>query len=465
MSDSLHRNMEIENNILGNSEAFIRNYKIQEVLAGAGIKKYRGLAVIKILKLIFSLAFLGKNWYQHQRSSRYSQKEIKKDTVYRFLNEARFKWESFLLNLAKTVICKISQLTSSDREKVLIIDDSFYDRARSKKVELLSRVHDHTDNKFKKGFKLLTMGWSDGFSFIPVSFRLLTSSVRSKILCQSEYQGSQNDPGQERRENASKSKPDLLMKMVEEVRNKSIEFQYLLFDSWFAFPKLITRLVAKSVQVIAMLKKMPKVLYRYKGRSMNLKQIHASIAKSWKKSQQSCSVYARLNEKNDEGEYIQIKIVFVRNRNNKADWIALISTDISLSDSEVIRIYGKRWDIEVFFKMSKTYLKLGKEFQGRSYDQMVSHTTIVFLRFMMIVELRRFSQDEKTFGDLFHEYGDEIKDLTFFEALSIIFQKVSRILGKMAGMTKDIIETILNQIILALPPVFRLKLQQINCES
>ena len=35
-----------------------------------------------------------------------------------------------------------------------------------------------------------------------------------------------------------------------------------------------------------------------------------------------------------------------------------LSTDLTLSDEEVVRIYGKRWDIEVFFKMTKSYLCL-----------------------------------------------------------------------------------------------------------
>ena len=35
---------------------------------------------------------------------------------------------------------------------------------------------------------------------------------------------------------------------------------------------------------------------------------------------------------------IPAKIVFVRNRNNRKDWIALISTDVTLSEEEIIRI-------------------------------------------------------------------------------------------------------------------------------
>lgn len=43
---------------------------------------------------------------------------------------------------------------------------------------------------------------------------------------------------------------------------------------------------------------------------------------------------------------IPVKIVFVRNRNKKSECLYVLSTDISLSDVEIVRIYGKRWSIE-----------------------------------------------------------------------------------------------------------------------
>ena len=49
------------------------------------------------------------------------------------------------------------------------------------------------------------------------------------------------------------------------------------------------------------------------------------------------------------------RIVFVRDRRMK-DWLALLTTDINLPDEEVVRIYGKRWDIEVFFRTAKQFL-------------------------------------------------------------------------------------------------------------
>jgi hypothetical protein len=62
----------------------------------------------------------------------------------------------------------------------------------------------------------------------------------------------------------------------------------------------------------------------------------------------------------------------------------MLSTDTDLSDEEIVRICGKRWDIEVFFKMAKQHLKLAKEIQCRDFDALIAHTTIVFMRYMFL---------------------------------------------------------------------------------
>ena len=52
-------------------------------------------------------------------------------------------------------------LFNDERESVLIIDDSTDDRSRSTMVELLSRVKDHITDRFIRGFRMLTLCWSD----------------------------------------------------------------------------------------------------------------------------------------------------------------------------------------------------------------------------------------------------------------------------------------------------------------
>ena len=65
-------------------------------------------------------------------------------------------------------------LADEPRRKVLIIDDSTYERSHSKFVKLLAKVSAHSDRRFLKGFKMLTVGWTDGTSFLPFYFASLT---------------------------------------------------------------------------------------------------------------------------------------------------------------------------------------------------------------------------------------------------------------------------------------------------
>lgn len=85
-----------------------------------------------------------------------------------------------------------------------------------------------------------------------------------------------------------------------------------------------------------------------------------------------------------------------------------------------MRIYGNRWSIECFFKASKSFLKLGSEFQSRSYGAMVSHTTIVFTRYIILEWLRRNQNDEKTYGELFFMYCEDIQNMDLTNAKAAI---------------------------------------------
>ena len=124
------------------------------------------------------------------------------------------------------------------------------------------------------------------------------------------------------------------------------------------------------------------------------------------------------------------KIVFVRDRRKK-DWLAILSTDTDLPDAEVVRIYGKRWDIEVLFKMSKQHLKLVKEIQCRDFDMLIAHTTIVFMRYMFISYRVRMESDHRSFGDLFYSCCQELSDIGFVEALHRIMTLAAEQLREM----------------------------------
>ena len=81
---------------------------------------------------------------------------------------------------------------------------------------------------------------------------------------------------------------------------------------------------------------------------------------------------------------------------------AIICTDMSLSENDIIRIYGHRWDIEVFFKTCKSSLLLRKEYHGLSYDGLTAHVAMVFTRYMLLAVSKRDNEDDRTLGELFY---------------------------------------------------------------
>ena len=105
----------------------------------------------------------------------------------------------------------------------------------------------------------------------------------------------------------------------------------------------------------------------------------------------------------------------------------LLSTDTSLTEDEIIQLYGKRWDIEVFFKTCKSVLKLTQECHSRSYDAMCVQTAIVFMRYMFLAVGVREDSDLRSSGPLFCLAADELAGISFaaaFEKLQLFLQKL-----------------------------------------
>lgn len=116
--------------------------------------------------------------------------------------------------------------------------------------------------------------------------------------------------------------------------------------------------------------------------------------------------------------------------------MAILSTDCTLTEQEIVRIYGIRWDIEVFFKTTKSLLRLQGEFQGRSFDLLISHTTIVFTRYIVLSWQIRGNTDDRTIGGLFYELCDEINELDWAVALQQLIELLQDTLKKINKMTK-----------------------------
>ena len=391
----------------GAIKTFFDNFSVGALLNRCNIRKLKGISPLAVFEAVFLLAFRGQNFYRGIVLN--SELGFQKDAAYDLLENPRYNWRQFVMRLAVKVVRVVELLTSEEREKVFVVDDSDYDRSRSKTVELLARIFDHNSHKYLKGFKLLTLGWGDGATFLPVDFVLRSSAnVANRI------QGiikilDKRTCGYKRRQEAMVKTTELLEDMVKRALVLGISADYILMDSWFCFASLVSKLAA-HVPVVCMVKDLTSNFYRYQGQLVRLGELYRRVKKRPGKAKIIADVIVSM--KNGP----KVKIVFVRNRNSRG-WLAVLSTDIALPAEEIVRIYGKRWDIEVFFKMAKHHLNLEREVQLRDYDGLVAHTSLVFSRYMFLALEQRFHDDQRSIGSLYHACCSEIQDLTLIDAL------------------------------------------------
>ena len=161
-----------------------------------------------------------------------------------------------------------------------------------------------------------------------------------------------------------------------------------------------------------------------------------------------------------DGERLPVRLVYVRNKNKRSDYLVLVSTDLTLSEEEIIQTYGKRWDIEVFFKMCKSYLKLGKETRSISYDALTAHTAIVFARYMMLTLEQRRNMDERSLGELFYLTIDELEDLHYLAALASLLSLLMDCAKEAEILDEEQVNQLLDLFVAKLPDLWGKCLKQ-----
>ena len=396
--------------------SFFSRFTIGNLLRACNAQKEKGVPVTRIFKYKLCNVFTGRSMYMQQRTGSFHE-SFSKNTFYRFLNSTKTNWLKFTTLLSKAVADTIEPLTGSDRINAFVVDDSLFERTSCKKTELGSKVFDHASMRYTKGYRLMTLGWTDGNTFLPINSSLLASSKTSNLIGPQQHYDGRSLAGQ-RRKLAQMKGTSVMVELLKTALNAGYKADYVLYDSWFSNPAQLVAVKNLGLNSIAMIKKSSRIRYEYEGQMLSIKKIYGICKKRRGRSRYLLSVNVMVGK----NQKIPAKIVCVRNKQNKKDWIAFICTNPDLSEEEIIRIYGKRWQIEVFFKTCKSYLNLVGECHSLSYDALTAHVAIVFARYMMLALEQRKDQDHRTLGEIFFFLTDELADITFGESLQIILK-------------------------------------------
>lgn len=432
---------------------FLDRFSVIKLLGECGAYKEKGVPVRVILLYVFNLMFSPMSMYYQIKMGAFHE-DFSKNTVYRFLENTHMNWHMFLLRLSAIIVRYVAGLTDDkDNRYALLVDDTPLPKC-GKAMELVSKYFNHVTMGYEFGYRVLTLAWTDGVTTIPVRYSLLASSYDEKVrgIIRDDLDG--RSLAGRIRKLARTSMNDLTVKFACEAIKAGIPASIISFDSWFAVPKTISHLMKEAkLTVIARLKTNSKQYYEYDGKMINIKALYTMSKKRRGKSAWKLSVNVNLlvKENNKIIERIPVKLVYLPNRANTKEWICLLSTDTEMEENEIIRQYGKRWNIEVMFKCSKQYLNFGKDFQATSFEAQNAQIAIAFARYMLIAIEQRESEDYRSFGELFMLFYQELQDITFIKSLSLIIELFKEGMMKMLGVTEEQIQSVVNYVLSALP--------------
>ncbi|MFT8872271.1 MAG: transposase [Sporolactobacillus sp.] len=425
--------------ILASVQSFFVRFHLAQITRASNVTKAKGVPFHVLFCYLISTIFSNKSTYRdylnHQDQLNFSDK-----TFRNLLNTGKINWQLFLILLCRQIIRFIKPLTDQERRNVFIVDDSYVQGAHAKRVELSAFQFDHAKHQHVRGFRFLQLSWSDGNTFLPVTFSLL--SGRNQVCGVRSVDG--RTPSGKRKLQAQRKATDVVCELLSPALNHGVHASYVLFDSWFSSPKMFHQLRGVKLHTIAMVKRSKKIFYRFSGQLMDAKDIFKTQKKRRGRSRYLLSVTV-------EGDKaLPFKLVYVRNRQKRNKYLVLASTDTQLSENEIIQLYGKRWSIEVYFKMCKQYLRLAR-YQGLSYDGIFAHTAFVAISYSLLAVQHREQADDRTLGELFYLMGDELADLSFTEAIRQLLNLFQEAFDDEYVLSEKVVEQIIEKFLGELP--------------
>ena len=256
------------------------------------------------------------------------------------------------------------------RRLALIVDDTLIERAYSTKTELLAKIYDHDQHRYSTGYRNLTIGWSDGNTFLPVNCALMSTRKKTNLVGSKSSITDQRTIAGQRRSQAQRKMNEVVLELISQALRLGVTAKYVLFDSWYSSPQMFWHLKELGLESVAMLKRSSKVYYRYRGRNYSIKALYQRLLNSKRPAGQSY-LYSSIVEANFQGQVFPVKIVFVAK--NKS--------------------------------------------QIQSYDGQVAQITVTAMTYILLAWQERLNKDDRTLGDLFYLMNDSLPEIKFIEAL------------------------------------------------
>ncbi|MFD1125404.1 transposase [Lentilactobacillus raoultii] len=443
--NSINQNHD-KNDLLNFIHEFVSLIGLGKITQRVNFKRRTNLTLFQLLKWLLMVKLSGRSLYRATTSQSFTSR-----TVRNVLNDGRINWQRLVCLIAQALIKHLRPLIDHRRRLAFIVDDTLFSREYARTTELLARAYDHDQGRFCRGYRALTLGWSDANTFLPVNYALMSSKTPRNVLGRPAQTTDQRSLAGRRRHQAQRKMTSVVIELIQQALKNGVPAQYVLFDSWFSSPTAFHQLKQLGLDGLGMLKRSAKVSYFYRGRQLSVKAIY-QLLKASNYHPKSAYQYSCLVQAHVGTLHFPFRLVFVANRHRRSSYLVLGTTQTQLRPNEIIQLYGRRWQIENYFKFAKQYLRLDKS-QIQSYDGLCGHLAVVMLAYDLLAWQERQVKDDRTLGDLFYWLNAALPDIALADALVWLLNQLKSLLKKEVALRKSVIETLLGHFLTHLPAV------------
>ena len=397
---------------------------IKSILKNANfVKKREGASpYLVVLHFVYMLVMNKKiSTFMNQ-----SNDSLKKDTYYRLLQNSSYNWRKLLSLTNLKILKQLHKVQDSSSVKVLIIDDTVEGKTGKYVEGSRDALWSNKEKRNIRGINVVSLNYSDGYSNFMLDFAIAMGNYARVKFEEFTQEVDVRTIAYKRRLEIMDGKSQIAIDMVTRALKSGIYADYLLVDSWYSKPAFLKEMNDLGLKVISRIANNNKI-WNFAAKEKTLNAIYEKF-KNLKKEKAGTygkkikfKYFSVVVEHKNAGK---IKIVFIK---TKEKLIPIASTDLEISDEEIIDIYKRRWDIEQGYKELREHFGFGKE-ENRIYEALIARITLSFFSYNIVSYINRISHEPKTIGGLFKDLECELHTLSIaMQAFIEIMDKIAQI--------------------------------------
>jgi len=401
----------------------IQLLNLKTIMNKSNFSKKEGAEVHMVVLHFVYMLVMNKKIFTFRNQSNDS---FKKDVYYRLLANSSYNWRSLLSLSSLKILSLLHKIQDSKAIKVFIIDDTVEDKVGKNIEGSCDSIYSNKEKRKIRGLNIVSLNYSDGFSNFMLDFAIAMNKYARVAIDDFTNKVDHRSNAHKRRLETMKGKLQIAIDMVKRAVNSGIYADYLLVDSWYSKPIFIKEMNELGLRVISRMTNNNKI-WNFLGKEKTLESIYNKFkelktAKPGKYGKKiKFTYFSAVVEHKTAGK---LKIVFIK---TKEKLIPIVSTDLKISDEEIIEIYKRRWDIEQGYKELREHFGFGKE-ENRIYEALIARITLSMFTYNIVSYINRISNEPKTIGGLFKDLECELHTLAIaMQTFIAILDEIAKI--------------------------------------